>query len=118
MLPEISITCGETPAAFPPCPPDLSTLASGYLVQLQEVLHLGKESASLTVSQWPRSPWSPLAGSYAVLRAAADFLYSHPALRRLELCCAGEDCWRTYRFQWNMWFAERKEGAPETVTNL
>ena len=118
MLPEISITCVEEPVPLPPCPPDLPALAAGGLKPLQEALRRGEETAVLTVCQWPHSPWAPAAGAYTVLKAAVDFLYDHPALRRLELRCAGVDCWRSYRFQWNMWFAERKEDPVETVTNL
>ena len=117
MLPDISIICCEAPAP-PACPPDLQTLAAGYLNQLHSALARGEDAAVLTVYCWPQSPWPAAAGAYAVLRAAADFSYDHPQLRRLEIRCAGEECQRIYRFQWNMWFAERKEEAAETVTNL
>ena len=116
MLPDVLFTCrdGLVP---PPCPPDLATLAQEYLSQLQDARQQGAESASLTVYQWSQSPWTPLAGAYAVLRAVVDFSYDHPSLRRLEVCCAGQQCLGTYRFQWNMWFAETKAPA-ETVTDL
>ena len=44
---------------------------------------------------------------YRFLRAIADFLLDHPAIRQIELLCRAEDL-PAYRFQWNMWFAERR----------
>ena len=43
-----------------------------------------------------------------VLRAVTDVLYDHPEAERLEILCAGEACWRTYSFCWNLWYAETK----------
>lgn len=45
--------------------------------------------------------------SYAVLRHIMDYGYEHPGTR-VTLVCADETVARAYRFQWNMWFAERK----------
>ena len=107
MLPDVTITCREdlTP---PPCPPDLPALAAAALAPLREAVRLGRDAAVLTVCHWPQSPWTAMAGAYAVLKAAVDFCYAHPALRTLEVQCAGEECLRACQFQWNMWFAETR----------
>lgn len=47
------------------------------------------------------------AASYAVLRRIMDYGYDHPGTC-VTLVCANEAVARAYRFQWNMWFAERK----------
>lgn len=47
------------------------------------------------------------AASYAVLRRIVDYGYDHPGAC-FTLVCADETVAAAYRFQWNMWFAERK----------
>ena len=107
MLPDVTLTCREA-LVPPPCPESLSALAEDCRAQLSLALRQGRERAVLPAFQWDRSPWTPLEGAYAVLRAAVDFLYDHPQLRHLEIQCAGAACLRCYQFQWNMWFAETK----------
>ena len=118
MLPRVSIIRREEPAHLPPCPQTTRALAAGCLSRLQESVRRGEKTAALELFQWPDSPWRPLDGTYAVLRAAVEFLYDHPELEQLELHCAGETCWRACRFQWNMWFAETKEAGGKPVTDL
>lgn len=117
MLPNIRIIFRED---APPssCPEDLQALLAACRAQLAEAVQSRTESASLLVYPWPQSGGSLLSTAYAVLKLAADFLYDHPQIRQLDLYCAGEPCYRAYCLQWNMWFAERKEGAAETVTEL
>ena len=118
MLPDVHITCHEGLPLPPTCPETTSSLASLYLEQLREAVTRGDTVVTLTVFQWPQSSWPPLSGAYAVLRIAVDFLYNHSQIQHLELCCAGQDCYRSYQFQWNLWFAERKPEHMETVTDL
>ena len=46
--------------------------------------------------------------SYRVLRSVMDYSYDHPELSCVTLVCASEEIAASYRFQWNMWYAERK----------
>lgn len=83
-------------------------LAQWYVDQLEEALAQGRREISL--SFFDTSPMGYDVGRAApvVLRAVTDFLYGHPEVERLTLLCAGEACFRAYRFHWNMWYAGRK----------
>ena len=48
------------------------------------------------------------ASAYAVLRTVMDHSYTHAQPALVRLVCADETVCRAYRFQWNMWYAERK----------
>lgn len=43
-----------------------------------------------------------------VLRTLMDYGYAHAQPERVVLICADEAVYKSYRFQWNMWFVERK----------
>lgn len=51
--------------------------------------------------------------AYAVLRAVMDHGYAHDFPALVRLVCADEAVYKTYRFQWNMWYAERKPTEEE-----
>lgn len=46
-------------------------------------------------------------GAFAVLRRIVDHGYDHPGTW-VTLVCADEAAARAYRFEWNMWYTERK----------
>lgn len=48
------------------------------------------------------------ASAYAVLRTVMDHSYTHAQPALVRLVCADEAVYKSYRFQWNMWYAERK----------
>ena len=48
------------------------------------------------------------ANAYAVLRTVMDYGYAHGRPALVRLVCADEAAYKAYRFQWNMWYAERK----------
>ena len=58
--------------------------------------------------------WAGLAGgnlptcAFQILRAIMELVYAHPLLRKLTLVCGSEEELAAFRFQWNMWFAEKK----------
>lgn len=118
MLPAVSILLEQEPSPPPPRPETLPDMVRQYCRALETAAREGCTSAVLSVWNWSDCPWTPLSGAYAVLKTAVDFLYDHPEIRCLEIRCAGESCYRDYRFQWNMWFAEHKEEGPKTVTKL
>lgn len=49
-----------------------------------------------------------LKSAYRVLRTVMDYGYAHELPARVRLVCADEAVYKSYRFQWNMWYAERK----------
>lgn len=51
--------------------------------------------------------------AHRVLRTVMDYGYAHALPARVVLICADEAVYRSYRFQWNMWFAERKPTHPD-----
>ena len=83
---------------------------AGRVCDLEAALARGE--GRLTLSCPPAAE----GGAYRTLRAAADFLLDHPEAESLTLLCAPEDL-AAYRVQWNMWFAERKDGAPTAREN-
>ena len=82
-------------------------LAQWHLGQLKDQLARGETDLALQCYP-PLGPYSQAAGALAVLRMAMDLLYDTPAVSSLTIRCAGEDCLKAFRFQWNMWFAARK----------
>lgn len=50
------------------------------------------------------------AAAYRVLRSIMDYGYANAEPQHITLVCANEDIAKAYRFQWNMWYAERKPG--------
>lgn len=46
--------------------------------------------------------------AYRVLRRIMDYSYEHPEIPQVMLVCTNEEVAAAYRFQWNMWYAERK----------
>ncbi len=46
--------------------------------------------------------------AYAVLRTVMDYGYEHDAPAVVRLVCTDDAVYKAYRFQWNMWYAERK----------
>lgn len=46
--------------------------------------------------------------AYRVLRTVMEHGYDHPLPAAVRLVCADEAVYKAYRFQWNMWYAERK----------
>ena len=48
------------------------------------------------------------ASAYTVLRTVMDYSYTHDLPRLVRLVCADDAVYRACRFQWNMWYAERK----------
>lgn len=46
--------------------------------------------------------------AYLVLRRIMDYSYEHPDMPSVTLVCANEEVAAAYRFQWNMWYAERR----------
>ena len=51
---------------------------------------------------------SDLKAAYRVLRDIMDYGYEHDRPPRVHLICADDAVLKSYRFQWNMWFAECK----------
>lgn len=51
--------------------------------------------------------------AYTVLRTVMDHGYAHDSPALVRLVCADEAVYKTYRFQWNMWYAERKPDEEE-----
>lgn len=91
----VEILRGEI-AALPPCAD-----AAALLPRAGEALTLACTDAAL------KSAWK-------VLRTVMDYGYEHPSPARVTLVCADEAVYRAYRFQWNMWFAERKPPHEDT----
>ena len=58
------------------------------------------------------------ASAYAVLRTAMDYSYEHTLPVQLRLVCADETVYKAYRFQWNMWYAERKPTHEEKRSRM
>lgn len=48
------------------------------------------------------------ASAYSILRTVMEHSYEHSSPALVRLVCADETAYRAYRFQWNMWYAERK----------
>lgn len=51
---------------------------------------------------------SDMTRAYRVLRIVMDYGYEHAQPALVRLVCADEAVYRTYRFQWNMWYAAHK----------
>lgn len=49
-----------------------------------------------------------MAHAYRVLRTVMEYGYEHERPATVRLLCADEAVYKSYRFQWNMWFAEHK----------
>lgn len=85
----IDILRGEI-AALPRCED-----AAMLLPQSGEILTLACTDAAL------QSAWH-------TLRTLMDYGYTHTCPAHITLICADDAVYKAYRFQWNMWFAERK----------
>lgn len=63
---------------------------------------LGEDVGTLTLSCTDASE------AYTVLRTIMTHSYTHTLPSVVRLICADDTVYRAYRFQWNMWYAERK----------
>ena len=63
---------------------------------------LGEDVGTLTLSCTDASE------AYTVLRTIMTYSYTHALPSVVRLICADDTVYRAYRFQWNMWYAERK----------
>ena len=48
------------------------------------------------------------ASAYTVLHTVMEHSYTHAQPALVRFICADGAVYRAYRFQWNMWYAERK----------
>lgn len=46
--------------------------------------------------------------AYRVLRTVMDYGNTHAQPAQVRLVCADEAVYKSYRFQWNMWYAAHK----------
>ena len=49
--------------------------------------------------------------AHVALRTIVEFCYEHPQPEEVRMVCFDERTYRAYRFDWNLWYAERKPEA-------
>lgn len=113
MTEKVELLLAERPAAISPGPASAEALAQGYVSQLTAALNQGAVHLSITCADPAALGLEPGRTAHAVLRAVVDFLYDHPQVQRLSIRCAGQEAWRAYSFQWNLWFAAHKPPHQE-----
>ena len=82
-------------------------LAAWYREGLLESLEQGERALAIACFD-TEGAFNLNLAAQAVLRTATDVLSDHPEAESLTIFCEGEKCWSTYRFWWNMLYAEHK----------
>lgn len=84
-------------------------LAAWYASQMLWALEHGERALEIACFDTAASQgFDTGEAARAVLRAAADVLYSHPEAESLTIRCGDDASARAYSFYWNMLYAEHK----------
>lgn len=67
-----------------------------------ELLEHGGETLTLACTD------AEFKSAYRVLRTVMEHGYEHPLPAHVRLVCTDDAVYKAYRFQWNMWYADRK----------